>query len=397
MRPPRLPLLALSLLLFAAPTARAACDTTGLPDGTQVAELVTSLGSVCFELLDDDAPGHVDNFLYYLENGLITDTFFHRSVASFVLQGASFTIGSGLPQPVPARPPGTGVTNEPCTLDTEAPGQPGVMICSERGNERGTVALAKLGNMPNSGTASWFINLADNRAGGAQLDSQNGGFTVFARVFQGMDVVDAIAALTRATRNDLIWLGSQHGLVPAAQFTFTAPLLEPPLYAVAGQYGCFDPQQQVTILNPQSTPTAYAPVLDPIDPTLLYHTLSSPCGQPITRATFVANPGPISCPDVDRIGVSTNGPASLGCLASGLPVQNCANGSHFEFTCAQAAEALAQRQLWRADFQEHFLQQLVYVESATLTTVPEPGAAGNALVALAALGLRRGAGARRAA
>ena len=59
-------------------------------------------------------------------------------------------------------------------------------------NLRGTIAMAKFGSDPDSATSQWFINLADNSA---NLDEQNGGFTVFATVVQGMDIVDAIAAL----------------------------------------------------------------------------------------------------------------------------------------------------------------------------------------------------------
>lgn len=51
--------------------------------------------------------------------------------------------------------------------------------------------MAKLANDPNSATSQWFINLSDNSA---NLDLQNGGFTVFGQVIgDGMDVVDEMS------------------------------------------------------------------------------------------------------------------------------------------------------------------------------------------------------------
>ena len=62
--------LALSaVVLLSAGQAQAVCSWAGLEVGTEVAELETSMGTICIELLRDDAPGHVDNFLYYLQNG----------------------------------------------------------------------------------------------------------------------------------------------------------------------------------------------------------------------------------------------------------------------------------------------------------------------------------------
>jgi peptidyl-prolyl cis-trans isomerase A (cyclophilin A) len=67
--------------------------------------------------------------------------------------------------------------------------------CDGGCNVRGTLAMAKLEDEPDSATNSWFINLADNSA---NLDVQNEGFATFGRVLgDGMSVVDAVAALPR--------------------------------------------------------------------------------------------------------------------------------------------------------------------------------------------------------
>ena len=140
--------------------------------------LLTVLGPVDIDLFDSAAPATVANFLGYTRSGAYNNTFFHRSVPGFIVQGGgwSWTDASGAVK-VPAGPP---VVNEFSVI---------------RSNLRGTVAMAKLGNNPNSATTEWFFNLANNAS---NLDEQNGGFTVFGRVTTpGMRVVDAIAALSR--------------------------------------------------------------------------------------------------------------------------------------------------------------------------------------------------------
>ena len=58
-------------------------------------------------------------------------------------------------------------------------------------NIRGTVSMAKQGGNPNSATSQWFVNLSNNTA---NLDGQNGGFTVFGRIVgNGMAIVDQMA------------------------------------------------------------------------------------------------------------------------------------------------------------------------------------------------------------
>jgi cyclophilin family peptidyl-prolyl cis-trans isomerase len=138
--------------------------------------LDTVLGSVDIELYDAEAPQTVANFLSYVRSGAYNGSFIHRSVQGFVIQGGGFTWNDGTQGPVkiPAGPP---VVNE---------------FSPARSNLRGTVAMAKLSGQPNSATTEWFVNLGNNAG---NLDSQNGGFTVFGKISEaGMAVVDAIAA-----------------------------------------------------------------------------------------------------------------------------------------------------------------------------------------------------------
>lgn len=138
--------------------------------------LHTTQGAMDFRLLDAEAPRSVDNFLAYVRRGAYADTMIHRSVRSFVIQGGGYAWpATGNIARIATDPP---VVNE---------------FSAQRSNLRGTVAMAKLGSDPNSATSEWFVNLADNAA---NLDNQNGGFTVFARVtVPGMVVADRISAL----------------------------------------------------------------------------------------------------------------------------------------------------------------------------------------------------------
>ncbi len=133
----------------------------------------TPLGDIEIELLEEDAPGTVANFLSYIESGKYNNSFVHRSIPGFVLQGGGFTFVES--------PPDNIITFDPVENEFKV------------SNTRGTVAMAKLNNQPDSATSQWFINLSDNSE---YLDNQNGGFTVFARVVgNGMAVADAISQL----------------------------------------------------------------------------------------------------------------------------------------------------------------------------------------------------------
>jgi len=131
---------------------------------------------VLFDQTGEGAPITVDNFVNYVNRGSYVNSIIHRSVRSFVIQGGGFIVNNTTLDLVETNPP---IQNE---------------FSANRSNLRGTIAMAKLGNDPNSATSQWFFNLSNNSA---NLDNQNGGFTVFGEVLSPNDLntVDAIASL----------------------------------------------------------------------------------------------------------------------------------------------------------------------------------------------------------
>lgn len=155
-----------------------------------IVEIETNLGTIEITLHPEVAPGHVENFLNYVNDGDYSNSFFHRSVPGFIIQAGGFAYSNQQFSYVPADP---AVPNE-----------------FNLSNVRGTVAMAKLGSDPDSATNQWFINLADNAA---NLDNQNGGFTVFGTVTSGMAIADAIANL------DIINANSPFNSLPIRNFS----------------------------------------------------------------------------------------------------------------------------------------------------------------------------------
>lgn len=148
---------------------------SSLSHAQTIVNVETNLGNFSIELFDGVTPATVANFLSYVTSGRYNGSLIHRSVPGFIVQGGGFTFDSAA-RTLPA-----------LILD------PPVVNEFSISNTRGTLAMAKLGGDPNSATSQWFVNLANNSA---NLDAQNGGFTVFGRVIEpGMAVVDAIAGL----------------------------------------------------------------------------------------------------------------------------------------------------------------------------------------------------------
>ena len=126
------------------------------------------------------APKTSANLQSYLTANRYNNTFIHRSVPGFVLQGGANNVVTTAQGPsLPAVTTFSAVVNE---------------FSAGRSNLRGTIAMAKLGSSPNSATSQWFWSLADNSA---NLDNQNGGFTAFGRLLGASDLatLDAMAAL----------------------------------------------------------------------------------------------------------------------------------------------------------------------------------------------------------
>lgn len=133
--------------------------------------LTTSKGDVLIELNAEQTPVTVENFLRYVDDDRFDGTIFHRVIPGFMVQGGGFT--PDMKQKKSYDP----IVNE----SDDCPG-----------NARGTLAMART-NDPDSATGQFFINVDDNDF----LNSQPGrpGYAVFAKVVEGMDVVDAIVSV----------------------------------------------------------------------------------------------------------------------------------------------------------------------------------------------------------
>lgn len=169
-----------------APMGTAALDLGAAfvdPDADSAVRISTNLGDMDCVLFNSVTPLTVANFMAYVLAGDYAGAVFHRSVPGFVIQGGGFRADPGNGPAafvsVPARPT---VRNEPGLSSV-----------------RGTLAMAKLPDDPDSASNQFFVNLANN---GPILNNQNGGFTVFGRVLlRHMGIPDAIAELPTGTYN----------------------------------------------------------------------------------------------------------------------------------------------------------------------------------------------------
>ena len=169
--------------------------TTTLSVPKPQVSIITNKGSFTLELDLASAPITVKNFLTYVRGGYYSNTLFHRVIPGFVAQAGGYT---------------TGLIKKPGQLDP-------IELESNKGlsNSRSTVAMART-NVFNSATSEFYVNLVNNTF----LDYKNAanpGYAVFGTVVQGMDVVDAIAAVPTG-----VFKGSTD--VPLTDITITMAL-----------------------------------------------------------------------------------------------------------------------------------------------------------------------------
>ena len=176
--------LVLALTLGGAPKVQAA-------KGPVFVKLETSVGDITLELYPDKAPATVANFVQYVNDGFYNGTIFHRVINGFMIQGGGFD--AQMKQKATRAP----IQNE-----------------ADNGLANGPYTIAMARTMdPNSATAQFFINVADNKMlNHTAKTAQGWGYAVFGKVVKGQEVVDRIKAVATMNRG-------MHQNVPAEPVT----------------------------------------------------------------------------------------------------------------------------------------------------------------------------------
>lgn len=152
-------------------TKTKASKTVAKTSQNPVVVIETNYGNFEVELFMKESPITAKNFLSLVNKGFYNGLTFHRIVPNFVIQGGD--------------PSGDGS------------GGPGYSIQDEKSTQRqvrGTLGMAKSG--PNTAGSQFYVNLKDN------LRLDDAGFTAFAKVVKGMEVVDKIGKLKNSGQPD---------------------------------------------------------------------------------------------------------------------------------------------------------------------------------------------------
>lgn len=129
-----------------------------------IAEFHTAKGLMKVEFYEADAPNTVANFVKLAKDGFYDGLTFHRVIPDFVVQAGC--------------PHGTGTGGPGYQIDCELTGD-------NQFHDRGVLSMAHAGR--NTGGSQFFI--CHSRTNTAHLDRNH---TCFGRVFEGLEVIDAI-------------------------------------------------------------------------------------------------------------------------------------------------------------------------------------------------------------
>src|ERR671917_677381 len=143
----------------------------------RIVRIETNMGTIRFELLEDEAPKTAENFRLLAEKGFYDGVIFHRVIKGFMIQGGD--------------PTGTGRGGASAwggRFDDEIKASSPLY---KGAYERGTVAMGNAG--PNTNGSQFFIMHSDYPLPPS--------YSKFGRVIEGQEVVDAIASVDK-DRND---------------------------------------------------------------------------------------------------------------------------------------------------------------------------------------------------
>ena len=145
-----------------------------------IVTMETNKGVITLELDSAKAPDSVANFVTYAKAGHYDNTVFHRVIPGFMIQGGGFD---------------TSMQQKSTNATVKNEANNGLK------NDKGTVAMARTSD-PHSATAQFFINVKDNTFLDHKSETPQGwGYTVFGKVTDGMDVVEAIEAVPTGNKN----------------------------------------------------------------------------------------------------------------------------------------------------------------------------------------------------
>ena len=140
-------------------------------DAEYTADIQTNQGTISVELLAEDAPITVNNFVFLARQGFYDRVVFHRVIPNFMIQGGD--------------PTGTGFGGPGYNFQDE-------IVPSLIFDSAGILAMANAG--PGTNGSQFFITVAPT-------PNLTGKHTIFGRVIAGQEIADVIS-IARTDRND---------------------------------------------------------------------------------------------------------------------------------------------------------------------------------------------------